>query len=66
MLDIEIYTNVTEPVYPAQGRDRVQIRFRILLRYCKGSEHLEICHRKTHSSSKGQIHAFSLHLSIFP
>lgn len=42
MLDIEIYTNVTEPVYPAQGRDRVQIRFRILLRYWKGSEHLEI------------------------
>ena len=42
VLDIEIYLNVTEPMHPSQGRDGIQIRFRILLRYCKGSEHLKI------------------------
>ena len=41
-LDIEIYLNVTEPMHPSQGRDGIQIRFRILLRYCEGSEHLKI------------------------
>ena len=42
VLDIEIYLNVTEPMHPSQRRDGIQIRFRILLRYCKGSEHLKI------------------------
>ena len=42
VLEIEIYLNVTEPMHPSQGRDGVHVRFRILLRYCKGSEHLKI------------------------
>ena len=42
VLEIEIYPNVTEPMHPSQGRDGIQIRFRILLRYCKGSEHLKM------------------------
>ena len=42
VLDIEIYRNVTEPMHPAQGRERIHIRFRIRLGNYEGSEHLKI------------------------
>ena len=42
VLDIEIYLNVTEPMHPAQGRERIHVRFCILLRDREGSEPLKI------------------------
>ena len=42
VLDIEIYLNVTEPMHPAQGRERIYICFGIRLDNQESSERLKI------------------------